>query len=522
MMVFTVVALLLTLPTLAVVGYLLARALHSRRSGPARLSPVIQQHFEIFQTGQINEEAIEIAKRRFRVMLERGEEEKVEACLRPGTQYFFQVRALAEIGTDAAGQILERQLQRRLASDQLEQSWYWIDLAGGLRALGREESLPHLLRCAAGALESPLGHFYAAETTCFMSFAGYVRAPGTPLGRAALRLLHRTLEGLRYGVQPHIVAEARLGETIESLWESRPQRLSPLLLRVLVESLRLIRRAPQARDFFGNEYAEREAFDWQLSRLAALESGFRHYLDGVTTAFQFSLPQVGAQDQADLLRALDDMRADTGQALLPLAQASGAHQESAIQVLRWSRDAQVGRWLCATIARHVPLLRRAQHRPRPASPRRPSVPADFPYSAMLYALRGHPSPESEQVLLMASYDWDPLYRAAAYSSLGWWEPLMVNETRATLRAGRRDVNPVVRQAARAAAARLGERLALHWFRQAIATEGTPGVFDAVQVIANEGLTLLWPELDRLAESSNLELALHAREATARLAEQMER
>jgi hypothetical protein len=79
----------------------------------------------------------------------------------------------------------------------------------------------------------------------------------------------------------------------------------------------------------------------------------------------------------------------------------------------------------------------------------------------------------------------------------------------------------VRQAARGAAARLGERLALQWFRQAIATDATPGIFDAIQVIANEGLTLLWPDLDRLAESSNLELALHAREATERLAEEME-
>ncbi len=141
---------------------------------------------------------------------------------------------------------------------------------------------------------------------------------------------------------------------------------------------------------------------------------------------------------------------------------------------------------------------------------------------MLYALRGHPSHQAEQILLLACYDWDPLYRAAAYSSLGWWEPLLPRESARSMRAGRRDLNPVVRQAARAAAARLGERLALQWFRQAIATDVTPGIFDAIQVIANEGLTLLWPDLDRLAESSNLELALHAREATERLAEEMER
>jgi hypothetical protein len=522
MMVITALAMLLTLPILAVMGFLLGRAWHARRHSPQCLSPVSRQHFEIFQTGRVNEEAIDAAKRRFRAMLERGEEEKVEACLRPGTQFFFHVRALAEIGTDAAGQILERQLQRRLADDQLEQSWYWIDLAGGLRAAGREQSLPQLLRCASAALESPLGHFYAAETSCFMGFAGYVRRADAPLGRAALRVLHRALEGMRYGVQPHVVAEARLGDTIESLWEHRPSRPSPMLVRVLVETLRLIRRAPHAHSFFGDEYAEREAFDWQMSRMSVLEPAFREYLAAAPRRLLAAVPRRSGAEQAELLRALGDLRADTGQGLMRLAQQPGENRDLAIETLRWSRDPQVGRWLCALVQRHVPLARRAQHRPRSLSPRRPSIAAAFPYRAVLSALRGHPSADSEQVLLLASYDWDPVYRAAAYGSLGWWEPIMTRETRASLRAGRRDLNPLVRQAARAAAARLGERLALHWFRQAIDTEATPGIFDAIQVIANEGLTLLWPELDRLAESSNLELALHAREATERLAEEMER
>src|SRR5262249_869750 len=144
-----------------------------------------------FQNGHINEEAVESAKRRFRALLERGEDGKVEASLRPGMHFVFQVRALAEIGTESAGQILERQLNRQLTDDQLEQAWYWIDVAGSLRTLNRTESLPHLLRCAAGSSEVPLGHFFAAETVCFMGFGGYLRQWDTPLGRAALRLLHR-------------------------------------------------------------------------------------------------------------------------------------------------------------------------------------------------------------------------------------------------------------------------------------------------------------------------------------------
>src|SRR5205085_5724324 len=148
--------------------------------------------------GQLSETAVEAAKARFRDLLERGEYAAVEASLRPGMQYVIQVRALAEIGTDDAGRILERQLHRRLTDDQIEQSWYWIDLANGLRALTRSQSLPHLLRCAELACDKPLGHFFAAETVCFLGFAGYLgHGRRSPLGRAALRVLHRALEGLR-------------------------------------------------------------------------------------------------------------------------------------------------------------------------------------------------------------------------------------------------------------------------------------------------------------------------------------
>ena len=115
------------------------------------LSPISRQHIDLFQGGQLSEAAVESAKARFRELLERGEVKAVEDSLRAGTLYVVQVRALAELGTDEAGRILERQLGRRLTDDRVEQSWYWIDLAGGLRALNRAQSLPHLLRTAESA-----------------------------------------------------------------------------------------------------------------------------------------------------------------------------------------------------------------------------------------------------------------------------------------------------------------------------------------------------------------------------------
>src|SRR5947209_16029733 len=261
-----VLLLAVLLPMLMAAAFLLGRHVHRRQYLRAELSPVSRQHIDLFQGGQLNEAAVESVKVRFRDLLERGEVAAVEASLRPGTQYVVQVRALAELGTETAGLILERQLQRRLTEDQIEQSWYWIDLACGLRSLNRSQSLPHLLRTAEAAGDLPLGHFFAAETVCFLGFAGYVRQIDTPLGQAALRVLHRALEGLRCGVQPQVIAEARLGEVIEGLWDRRDGEPDPLVVRIFNESLRVLRRAPHAEGLFGIDAPEQEAFNWQVAR----------------------------------------------------------------------------------------------------------------------------------------------------------------------------------------------------------------------------------------------------------------
>src|SRR5947207_7253691 len=203
-----VLILTLLLTVLLAAAFLLGRYLSQRQYLRDELSPVSRQHIDLFQGGHLSEAAVESAKTRFRELLERGEVAAVEASLRPGMLFVVQVRALAELGTETAGYILERQLHRRLTDDQIEQSWYWIDLANGLRALNRSQSLPHLLRCAELACDKPLGHFFAAETVCFLGFTGYLRQPHTSLGRAAHRVLLRALEGLRYGVPADRVADA--------------------------------------------------------------------------------------------------------------------------------------------------------------------------------------------------------------------------------------------------------------------------------------------------------------------------
>jgi HEAT repeat protein len=438
-------------------------------------------------------------------------------------QYVVHVRALAEIGTEDAGRILERQLHRRLTDDQLEQSWYWIDLANGLRTLNRRESLPHLLRCSEAAGELPLGHFFAAETACFLGFGGYLRQPETALGRAALRVLHRALEGLRFGVQPQMIVEARLGEIMEDLWDHRPEKVSPLIVRVAAEVLRLVRRAPQQRDPLTDDATDWEGLEWQMSRLAALEPVLEDYCEEAPPYLRAGLAKARGAEFRDILQALHDLRAEAASDLLPLLQKSTIeHAELILEVLSFSCDSQVGPWLRNWTSRRVAMVRRARQRRQPLSPRRPSVAVDFPYVAVLHALRGHGSPETEEFLLLAANDWDPTYRQAALASLGWWEPFKRPKVLGCLTQARRDPSPEVRQYARAALARLGERAALQWFRNALTGEDTRAVHEAIQAAAQEGLTLLWPDLDRLTEADDPDIAQHAREALEHLGEEMDR
>ncbi len=536
-----ILILAIVLPVLLGAAFLLGRYMHDRQPREMGLSPVTRQHIELYQGGQLSESAIESAKRRFRFLLERGEVERVEAALRPGTQYVIHVRALAEIGGEDACRILERQLERRAheridrGHDPLERAWYRIDLAHHLRGLGRDESLPLLLECVADSdgESFPLVHYFAAETVCFPGFAGHARASDGATGRAALRALHFALEGLRLGVPPHVFAEGRLGELLEAIWDEQVGGAShqdPLVVRLFVEARRLLRRADDARRILGEDALELEAFDLQLSPLQALEPAFEEFLKEAGPALVRTLreSQPTGVELLDLLLALDDLRVDAAIAILPLLKGDGAKEalepratDAAVHVLRWSRDPAVGRLLIERACRAIGPAQRSLKDKRPRPPRRPSVPAWFPYRAVLFTLRQHGSQETEQFLLLAAHDWDPSYRALAVSSLGWWEPWRRVEVLLHLQEARFDPSPDVRHAARGALARLGERHALQWFRQALSSCNPQRVQEAVLAVAVEGLTLLWPDLDRLADADDSDIAFSAREALEQMREELD-
>src|SRR5262249_39427552 len=251
------------------------------------------------------------------------------------------------------------------SDDQMEQSWYWIDLAHGLRSLNREESLPHLLRCAEKAVDVPLGHFFAAETVCFLGFAGHLRQPDHTLGRSALRLLARTIEGLRYGVQPIVVAEARLGELVETMWDHRREHPDPLVTRVAAEVVRWSRRAADAKLTLADDRADYEAFDWQMARVHALEPVLLDYLEEAARVLVQRLDTATGPELSDVLQTLSTIRAEAGDEVIKLLSRGDCPEaESAVDVLLWSRDPLVGPWLCEWAGRKVGPARRAQHRRR--------------------------------------------------------------------------------------------------------------------------------------------------------------
>src|SRR5438445_451003 len=124
------------------------------------------------------------------------------------------------------------------------------------------------------------------------------------------------VDAVEASVQPQVVTEARLGELIEDLWDHRPQRANPLIVRVLVEALRVLRRAPHAELLLTDEHYEQEAFSWQMSHLASLEQSFSEYLEEAVPQLCGAIAGASADEQRDLLSALADVRAEAASALL--------------------------------------------------------------------------------------------------------------------------------------------------------------------------------------------------------------
>ena len=464
---------------------------------------VNQQHLYLFQGGRLSESELESVKEKFRGLLERGQARQIEAGFRAGIRFAIEVRALAEIGTFQASQILERQLHRCFSADPIEQSWYRLDLAHGLRLLGWPENLPALLQSfPSGGV--PLRHYLAAEIVCYPGFDHYLTQPETAAGQAALRVLHQALVGLRNGVQPQVISAGRIGEAIALVWEQRHRAIDPAAVRVLVEAIRLLHRADHAARAIEENRRERGGFRQQIGLIAEMAEAADDYLEGVGPLLLRMLPSAATMEQErDILQALIDLKTNTAAVVCPLLDCERlACRDLAVESLAASGAPGVGTWLCDWT-----------HRCR--SKRRAGT---FPYRAVLNVLRNFPSHDAEAILLAAARNRAADIRMAAIGSLGWWEPLRRGAVLDCLHQARDDRRIEVRRAAEAALARLGERQALQWFRQQFSGENSDPVHHAIQLAADEGVLLLWPDLDRLADAEDSDVAYHACEALEQLRE----
>ncbi len=475
-----------------------------RADRSAVVSAVHKQHIYLFQGGHLCESVVESARHTFVCSLDSGDFARVDSSFEPGTKFAAQVRALTEIGSEAAGVVLERQLRRRFSADPLEQSWYWLDVACGLRSMARAESLPALMHCVLER-ELPLSHFLAAEATCFPGFLRLLEDPHMPLGAAAVRVLAKALAGLRAGVQPHFVAAARLGEAVEVVWDHRLEPIDPAAVCVFVEALKLMRRADHAERLFGERNEEREAFRQQIARLEELGDVLSDYLEEATPALLDGMFTASDDEQTHIIQALVDLKADTASVAIPLWDSGQpALKELIVASLAHSNKARIGPFLCREINRHMAKGRRS----------------DFPIHVALRTLRRHPSHVAEATLLRACAAKTTAIRAAALGSLGWWDPLNRDQVLACLKQARYHGHPTILNAAQAALARLGERHALRWFRHQLAGECPEPVHETIQRVADEGLLLLWPDLDALADAEDRDIAFHACEALEQLREDL--
>ncbi len=465
------------------------------------ISSVDRQHKHLCAGGRFGEAAVETTAARFRELLRNGHAAELERELRPGINYALQVQAIASLGTVEAGAVLERQLNRQLSRDPIEQTWYWVDAASGLRQLRHLSVLPTLLQCVDKASHLQQGVILAAEVVAFPNFPAILTDLTGPLARPALRAIVLVARGCREGaIDPATILAIGVGDILAKLCGSSPPIPDAWLTMAILEAERLHRRIGQWKRLLDQEFqplAERQGFRlWEMATRRA------EWLQGAQSRLLERFSIAPSEEKAAILGCLNELHADIIGLFPHLPDPRAPWWIEAMHGLTWSQSAVAGPVL-ARQARDLISSRRNQYRA----------------TILLLALRGHPCPESECVLLSASGSINPNLRQSAASALGWWPPFNPTAVLSVLQMLRNDpIHNEIRQSAMAALARLGVRTALDEIREELRSE-EPAIRTATaRRIAGEELSWLWPDLQDVAESDDPEPALAAIDAIERLRE----
>ncbi len=252
---------------------------------------------------------------------------------------------------------------------------------------------------------------------------------------------------------------------------------------------------------------------WQTAFLRDAEPVLLEYLHGIGEELVHQLLTDDRSEHPDILAAIDELRVDASKAILRrLSEADYPYSAQAVRCLRWSRDERAGmalrglarKWLSTGWAVTSWLGGTESSKP------------DELITAILFALRGHPGAETEELLLRCTQHHSPQVQLAAFQSLGWSEPLDRDGVINALSIAQRSSRAVLRRAALAIQARLGECVALTVTRKALCGSDPASVHEMIDLIAEEDLTWLWPDLDLLTESEDPSIASHAWEAIERM------
>ena len=473
-----------------------------RAAAHATVAAVDRQHRHLRAGGLIGESACEKTKDHFRTLLAAGRADRVEDELRPGLEFAVQVQALTELGSTDAVRVLERQLTRPLTGDPIEQTWYWVDVAAGLRLLRRGEALPAVLRCADATAGLPAGAMLAAEAVAFPNFLTAIKQPGSLIGRMALRALVSTSRATRDGLlDPGSLLRAGLGDVLAEAAARADADADPWHAMAVIETERVFRRLGHWARVLPSQvrgHAERQAM-----RLWATGDHRCAWLAGSANRLRARFPAAGGEEQGAILRCLTELRADVTALFPHLPDRRSPWWTDAVRALRWSKSPVVGPVLAGQAVR---LTRKTRTHGRAAT--------------ILSALRGHACHETERVLLRSVGATNPALRHAAVGSLGWWAPFDPDRVVRALRAARTDPDHEVRQSAVSALARLGERAALAEVTAGLQSEEPAIRADTATRIAAEELTWLWPDLETAAAVDDTDTVLAACEALERLREGM--
>ena len=263
----------------------------------------------------------------------------------------------------------------------------------------------------------PLGHFFAAETVCFLGFTGYLRQPGRrrwagPPCACCIGAWKGCATACRRRSSPR-PGWARWSKPGSG--DYRPEYPDPLIGACSRRGAAAIaagrpRETPRQPSLRGRspEPADGRAarFGGRLRRLSRRRPGLA-CSNAPMTAPDARRP--------DLLLALEDLRVDAADVMLPrLRLGPAAHRVLGVRLLAHAAAARPSDRLCphgrdSRCRCGAPRARLSRAYPPP----RPSVPDALPYADLLRPLRGHPAPDVEAFLLAAARDWDPTYRGAA-------------------------------------------------------------------------------------------------------------